>query len=83
MVKNPPANAGELRDASSISESGSSPEGRHSNPLQHSYRENPTDRGAWRAADDGVAQSQTRLKGLIIRQRQDQEMNTALFRDLQ
>ena len=32
------------------------------NPLQCSCLENPRDRGAWRAAIYGVAQSQTRLK---------------------
>ena len=34
------------------------------NPLQYSCLENPRDRGAWWAAVYGVAQSQTRLKGL-------------------
>ena len=34
------------------------------NPLQYSCLENPRDRGAWWAAAYGVAQSQTRLKGL-------------------
>ena len=34
------------------------------NPLQCSCLENPRDRGAWRAAVCGVAQSQTRLKRL-------------------
>ena len=34
------------------------------NPLQCSCLENPRDRGAWWAAISGVAQSQTRLKGL-------------------
>ena len=34
------------------------------NPLQCSCLENPRDRGAWRAAVSGVAQSQTRLKRL-------------------
>ena len=33
----------------------------NSNPLQGSCLENPRDRGAWRAAVCGVAQSQTRL----------------------
>ena len=32
------------------------------NPLQCSCLENPRDRGAWRAAISGVAQSRTRLK---------------------
>ena len=34
------------------------------NPLQYSCLENPRDRGAWRAAVYGVAQSRTRLKWL-------------------
>ena len=63
VVKNPPANAGDLRDTSSIPESGRSPKGRHSNPLQYSCLENPMDTGAWRATVSGVAQSQIRLKG--------------------
>ena len=34
------------------------------NPLQYSYLKNPRDRGAWWAAINGVAQSQTWLKQL-------------------
>ena len=34
------------------------------NPLQRSFLENPRDSRAWWAAVYGVAQSQTRLKGL-------------------
>ena len=41
VVKNPPANAGGIRDASSIPGSGRSPGGGHDNPLQYSYLENP------------------------------------------
>ena len=41
-------NAGDIRDAGSIPESGS-PGGCHGNPLQYSFLENPMDRGAWRA----------------------------------
>ena len=33
-------------------------------PLQHSCLENPMDRGAWWAADHGIAKSQTRLSDL-------------------
>ena len=36
------------------------------NPLQYSCLENPVDRGAWRAAVHGVAQSWTRLKQLSM-----------------
>ena len=45
----------------SISGSGRCPEGGHGNPLQYSCLENPTDRGAWRAATHGVTKSWTRL----------------------
>ena len=45
MVKNPPSNAGEARDAGLIPELGRSPE--NDNPLQYSCLENSMDRGAW------------------------------------
>ena len=35
VVKNPPANAGDIRDAGSIPESKRSPEGGHGNPFQY------------------------------------------------
>ena len=60
-IKNPPANAGGLRDAGSIPGSGRSSGGGHGNSLQFSYLENPTDRGAWQATVNRVAKSQTRL----------------------
>ena len=49
MFKNPPANAGDIRDVGLIPGSGSSPGGGHGNPLQYSCLENLMDRGAWRA----------------------------------
>ena len=49
MVKNPPANAGDIRDVSSMPGSQRSPGGGHSNPFQYSCLENPMDRGTWRA----------------------------------
>ena len=58
-VKNPPANAGEKRDLGSISGSGRSPGGEHSNPLQCSCLENPRERGAWWVTVHGVAKSRT------------------------
>ena len=64
MVKNPPANAGDVRDAGSIPGLGRSPGGGHDNPLQYSCLENPIDRGAWQATVHGVTKSQTRLKRL-------------------
>ena len=41
VVKNPPANAGDLRDMGAISESGRSPGAGHGNPLQYSCLGNP------------------------------------------
>ena len=40
MVKNPSANAGDIRDVGSIPGSGRSPGGRDGNPLQYSFLEN-------------------------------------------
>ena len=47
VVKNPPANAGDIRDMSLIPGSGRSPGGGHGNPLQYSFLGNSMDRGAW------------------------------------
>ena len=58
MVKNLPASV-DVRDAGLIPGSGRSPGGGHDYPLQCSCLENPMDRGAWRGAVHGVAQSQT------------------------
>ena len=57
VVKNSPANAGNIRDAGSIPGSRRSPGGGHGSPLQYSCLENPTDRGAWWAAACGVARA--------------------------
>ena len=59
VVKNPPANAGVIRDTGLIPGSGRSPGGGHGNPLQYSCLENPMDRGAWQAAVHGATKSQT------------------------
>ena len=64
VVKNLPANAGNIRDLGSIPWSGRSPGGGHGNPLQYSCLENLMDRGAWQAIVHRVAQSQTLLKRL-------------------
>ena len=65
VVKNPPGNAGDIRDAGSILGLGRSPGGGHSNPYQYSYLENSMDRGAWRATVHGATKSQTRLSGPV------------------
>ena len=59
VVKNLPAIAGDIRDVGFISESGGSPVGGHSNPLQYSCLGNPLNRGAWWAMVHRVAESQT------------------------
>ena len=57
VVKNSPANAGDARDMGSIPWSGRSPGGGHSNPLQYSCLENPTDREVWWAIVYSVLES--------------------------
>ena len=61
VVKNPPANAGDIGDAGWIAGSGRSPGGGHGNPLQCSWLENAMDRGTWWATVLRVAKSQTGL----------------------
>ena len=50
VVKNLPANAGDIRDVVSTPGLGRYPGGGNGNPLQYSHLENPMDRGAWQAA---------------------------------
>ena len=61
-VKNPPANAKDIREAGLIPGLGGSPGGGHGNPLQCYCLENLMDRGAWRATVHGVTESQTGLE---------------------
>ena len=56
VVKNSPANAG---DVGSISRLGRSPRGENGNPLQCSCLGNPMDRGARQATVYGVTESNT------------------------
>ena len=58
MVKNLPANAG---DMDLILELGRAPGERNGYPLQHSCLETPMDRGAWQATVPGVTKTQTIL----------------------
>ena len=62
VVKNPPSNAGDVRDMGLIPGLGKSPGRGYGNPLQHFCLENPMDRGAWRATVHGVAKNWTGLK---------------------
>ena len=47
VVRNLPANAGDIRDTGSILGLERSPGGGHGNPLQYSCLENPKNRGDW------------------------------------
>ena len=55
LVKNPPANAVDIRDAGSNPGLGRLPGGGHGSPLQYSCLGKPMDRGAWWATVCGVA----------------------------
>ena len=59
VVKNPPADAGDIRDTGSIPGLGRSPGERNGNPLQYSCLENPMDRGDWQATVHRIAKSRT------------------------
>ena len=59
--KNPPANAGEIRDMGLTPGLGRAPAGGHGNPLQYSCLENPMERGAWRAMVHRVMTSRTEM----------------------
>ena len=54
LGKNLPADAGDIRDLSSIPGSGRSPGGGNGNPLQYSCLENSMDTGAWQAIAPGL-----------------------------
>ena len=59
MVKNMPANAGDIRDMGLILGSGRSSGGGLGNPFQYSCLENIMDRGAWQATVHRVTRSWT------------------------
>ena len=61
VVKNPPANSGDVSDAGSIPRLGRSSREGNDQPLQYSFLENPMNRGAWWATVHGVTKSWTRL----------------------
>ena len=61
-VKNPPSNAGDIRDLGSVPALGRFPRGGNGNPFQYSCLKNPMNRGAWWATVHLVAKSQIRLK---------------------
>jgi len=57
VIKNTPANAGDIRDAGLTPGLGRSLAEGHGNPLQYSCLENPMDRGPWQAIVHGVPKS--------------------------
>ena len=57
VVKNPPANIGDIRDVGSIPRLRRPPGAGNGNPLQYSCLENPIDRGAWWAMFHRVEKS--------------------------
>ena len=59
VAKNPPANAGDVRDVGLIPASGISPGEGRNNPLQYSCLEDPMNSGAWQAIVHRVAESWT------------------------
>ena len=59
VVKNPPANVGDVTDSGSIPGSGRSSGEGHGNSLQYSCLENPMDRGAWQPMVHRVTESDT------------------------
>ena len=61
VIKNPPANAGDVRDAGSIPGLGRYLGGGNGNSLQYSSLENPMDRGAWWATVHGVEKNWIQL----------------------
>ena len=61
MVKNPPANTGDMRDTGSVPGSGRAPGEGSGYPVQYSCLVNSMDRGALRATVHRVVKSQTGL----------------------
>ena len=59
LLKNPPANAGDIKDSGSIPGSERSPGGGHGSPLQYSCLEDLLDRGAWWVTVHRVAELDT------------------------
>ena len=61
LVKNPPANEGDIRAVGSIPGLGRSLGGRYGYPHQYSCLENSRDGGSWQATVHGVPNSWTQL----------------------
>ena len=66
--KEPPANAGGIRDMGLIPGSRRFPEEENGNSLEYSCQENPRDRGAWWATVHRVTKSPTGLKRISMQE---------------
>ena len=66
VVKNPPANSGDIRDLGLILESGRSPRGGNGNPLQYSCLENSMDRSAWWVTVHGLAHTGMHWSFMVV-----------------
>ena len=76
MVKNLPANAGDIKDVGLIPESGRSARGAQGNPLQYSCQENPTDMRVWQAMVHRIKKSWALLKRLSTHTNDRNKLNT-------
>ena len=59
VVKNPPANTGDIREVGSVPGLERSPGGGHGNPLQYACLGNPMDKEAWQGTVYRVEKSLT------------------------
>ena len=81
VVRNLPANAGDVRHVDLIPGLGQSPGGGHGNPFQYSCLENPMDRGAWWATVHRVAKSQICSHSLLQKYLQIKPLCSVLCRN--
>ena len=82
VVKNSPANAGDIGNTDSIHGSGRSPGEGNGSPPQYSCLENLMDRGSWRATVHRVAKSQTGLKLLSTHHTQASSLGGNTWKNL-
>ena len=79
VVKNPPANAGDARNAGSIPGLGRSPGVGNGNPLLYSCLENSLGRGAMSATVHGATKSQTQLRDWTTTKPQREELSSVFI----
>ena len=79
IVKNPPANAGDMRDLGSIPGSGRSAGVGNGTLLQYSCLENSMDRGAWWVTVYRVTKSWTHLTEQLKKKKRERKKNVVFF----